>query len=699
MTNLQKETKQIGALGWINSTKTYILNYFGYGILYKSLSGFYRLIKTLIEQIKRAKFTKHLSDQFKNNSIRPNKILIKKKLLSAQTLKVLFAVSETGPDATAGDYFTALELGEALKKSFGWEIGFLSKNADDWYQVEPDVDILISMLESFDPRKIKGDSNGLLKIAWQRNSFEKWPDSPGTQEYNIICASSQIACDYIKGKTGRQVDLLPIATNEKRFCDTIEKLEEYDCEYCFTGSYWNDPRDIIELLDPQGLPYKFNLYGKNWDRIKKFKPYYKGFYPYEDMPKIYKSTKVVIDDANRTTKPFGAVNSRVFDALASGTLVLTNGDLGSSGTFEGKLPVFNNKEELKQLLDYYLQNEEARLYKVAELKKFVLANHTYMHRALELRSIIEKYTTLQIAIKIPAPSWEVAHEWGDYHVALGLKKNFEKVGFKVVIHVLSEWDALEDKESDVVIVLRGLSYYKPKPQHFNIMWNISHPEKVSLDEYNQYDYVFIASEPWVNQIAPQVKTKVRLMLQCTDPELFKAEPASELSHEILFVGNSRNVYRKAVRDAISVDLAPSVYGSNWLQFIDNQHIKGEHIPNSELNRYYSSCKILLNDHWDDMREKGFISNRVFDALACETFVISDKVKGIENVFEDVVVTYETKHELENLINVYLGSEYLRKQKALKGKEIVLKNHTYAARVKQFAQVIDEHFSQTLLNNS
>lgn len=50
-----------------------------------------------------------------------------------------------------------------------------------------------------------------------------------------------------------------------------------------------------------------------------------GEVPYRLLPEIYRSSKVVIDDANHVTKPWGSVNSRVFDALACGTLVLTNG--------------------------------------------------------------------------------------------------------------------------------------------------------------------------------------------------------------------------------------------------------------------------------------------------------------------------------------------------------------------------------------
>ena len=90
------------------------------------------------------------------------------------------------------------------------------------------------------------------------------------------------------------------------------------------------------------------------------------------------------------------MNSRVFDALAAGCLVLTNNETGAKETFGGKLPVFRNREELEALLKQYLEDSNARLEKVKELQQFVLANHTYEMRAEELISLISaRHTEMQ----------------------------------------------------------------------------------------------------------------------------------------------------------------------------------------------------------------------------------------------------------------------------------------------------------------
>ena len=315
----------------------------------------------------------------------PKKIDTNKKNIDMKPLKIAFAVTEDGEKASAGDYFTALEFGESLKE-FGWEIIFVSKNGEGyWYEIDGEVDVLISMLDIFDPRRIRSSNSSLIKIAWPRNWFDRWVTNPGFKDYDMVFAPSNIALEYIKKRSDKVPILFPIATNPSRFNDRIKPKKEYLCDYCFTGSYWNDPRDIMEMLIPGEIPYEFKLFGKNWDKIYKFKKYYQGFVSYSNMPRVYASTKIVIDDANKATKKYGAVNSRVFDALACGTLILTNGKKGAEDTFNGKLPVFSTKNELNDLIEYYLSNEDERTDKINELQKFVLQNHTYNNRADTLK--------------------------------------------------------------------------------------------------------------------------------------------------------------------------------------------------------------------------------------------------------------------------------------------------------------------------
>lgn len=302
---------------------------------------------------------------------------------------------------------------------------------------------------------------------------------------------------------------------------------------------------------------------------------------------------------------------------------------------------------------------------------------------------MESYRIYNICIKLPAPSWERALTWGDYHMALALSREFKRRGHNVTIQCFPEWGSELDGDCQAVIVLRGARAYQPKKRHINILWNISHPDRVSIEEYNQYDYVCIASKKWARHMKPILSVPVEEMLQCTDPTWFKPFNDDSYKHEILFVGNTRNIYRKIIRDLLPTQRDLAVYGKKWHRFIESKYIKGSYIANDQLYKYYGSSGILLNDHYDDMRKKGFISNRIFDGLAAGAFIISDNVKRIEKVFGDAVVTYKKQRELAELIEYYLSRPDLRKKKAEEGAYIVLRDHTFSNRVDRFLQIINQ----------
>ena len=301
-----------------------------------------------------------------------------------------FAVTEAGSGAVAGDAFTAMELAAALERR-GWRTVMLPRKemGDGWYRIGPETDVLISLLEDYDPQHIDEGAPDLITVGWARNWFDRWADSPGVNLYDILLASSETACRELTEKTGRKAELFPIAANAERFREEPQEDSDdaYRCDVCFTGNRFS-PREIENELVPAGLPYDVRIYGDGWEEVQSFAPYCRGHLPYDEIPKAYHGAKIALDDATASTKAVGSVNSRVFDALAAGCLVLTNNEAGARDTFEGKLPVFRNREELETMLKQYLEDEPARRKKTEELKQFVLDRHTYDIRAAHLTELI-----------------------------------------------------------------------------------------------------------------------------------------------------------------------------------------------------------------------------------------------------------------------------------------------------------------------
>lgn len=129
-----------------------------------------------------------------------------RKVFSEKPLKVAIAVTGTGLNATAGD--PTFELGSALTE-LGWEVIFLArKGPANWYEFDDNVDVLISLAEEYDLSKIRANPPFLIKIAWMYNRFEKWVELKYFSQYDIILASSQLACKYIKKNSNKDAILL-----------------------------------------------------------------------------------------------------------------------------------------------------------------------------------------------------------------------------------------------------------------------------------------------------------------------------------------------------------------------------------------------------------------------------------------------------------------------------------------------------------
>ena len=286
------------------------------------------------------------------------------------------------------------------------------------------------------------------------------------------------------------------------------------------------------------------------------------------------------------------------------------------------------------------------------------------------------------------PDNESQKSWGDLHYAVALKKEFERSGFKTNIICAEQWCA--NSTARYTLVLRGTKPYFPLaiPGKKFIQWNISHPDDVPIEEYNLYDYVFFASERLYQKISGRIRPASDYMLQCTDPEVMLAQDTPEKKYELLFIGNSRGIYRRILADLLPTTHELTVYGNGWDSIAPvKPYVVEKYLDNTKVGQAYHDAKILLNDHWDDMRKTGIVSNRIFDALAAGAFVISDYLPEIDELFDGAVVMYETKEELQEKIDYYLAHPDLRRELAEKGKRIILDHHTFRHRVDKILSVM------------
>jgi GT2 family glycosyltransferase len=583
-----------------------------------------------------------------------------------------------------GDWYSGHEIGDALE-GLGWRVTYIERKGDRWYQLPEELDYVLSLMDPFDLRRVP---EHLTTIAWIRNWTERWLERPWFARADVLLASSQGTAELIEQRTGRQTIRFPLAVNPERFRPRVAQ-ERFAADYVFTGNWWGVDRDIQRALAPRDGE-RVAFYGKDWSQVPELAPYARGELPYEQLPLLYPSAKLVLDDTQGPTLPYGALNARVFDALACGTLPITNCEAGVRELFDDDFPVWDSRETLRSALDQLLGDEERRAALVARYRETVLTRHTYAQRAAELREILAEHQQLSsFCLKIGAPNRQAAPSWGDLHYAESIARELRRRGHRVLVQTLDEWEDEAGLIHDVVVHLKGLSRFHPKPGQFNVLWSISHPEGLTGEECDGYDLIAVASPLFAEQLRERTSTPVVVLEQAADPWVMRPDPCPQLAHELVYVANSRNVLRPIARDLLPTERDLAIWGTGWDALIDTSRVIAQHLPNAEVHRVYSSAGIVLNDHWDDMREHGYISNRVYDALACGALVLSDDVPGLVERFGDAVAVYRSRAELHELIERFLADPAERARRGGLGRAAVLAGHTFAHRVDELLAFVGE----------
>ena len=280
------------------------------------------------------------------------------------------------------------------------------------------------------------------------------------------------------------------------------------------------------------------------------------------------------------------------------------------------------------------------------------------------------------SIVTSAPKGEAGHQWGDYWFAQDLAAALTHEGVQVKVRSRAGANSDSLKDDDVVIVLRGLRRVVPNNDNAQwFLWVISHPELVEQGEAAQYTKAFAASERWTP--GPEFGAFIPL-LQATNTDRFA--PVSHPERKgVYFIGSTRGEFRPIVRDALGQGIGLSLYGVGWSEFVAPELIAGEFVDNRELPQIYANSALILNDHHRDMAANGFLSNRLFDAVAAGARVVSDPVLGLREVFGDSVVEYQSP---EHLTRIVTDPEYFFTSDRIESdRERIRRDHSFTARAR------------------
>lgn len=179
-----------------------------------------------------------------------------------------------------------------------------------------------------------------------------------SRQFDFVFAAQRDGAERLSA-AGITASWLPLGCDpEVHGRQQVEKL--YDL--CFIGNLHPGPRaDLVSMIQA------------------KFERSFVGQHFFEAMAATYSASRIVF---NRSVK--NDVNMRVFEALASGSFLLTN-DLSTNGQNElfrdgVHLATYTDAEELFDKIRFYLKHEEVRERIASRGRQEVLARHTYRDR-------------------------------------------------------------------------------------------------------------------------------------------------------------------------------------------------------------------------------------------------------------------------------------------------------------------------------
>lgn len=302
-------------------------------------------------------------------------------------------------------------------------------------------------------------------------------------------------------------------------------------------------------------------------------------------------------------------------------------------------------------------------------------------------------TPLRWAIDTAATPGRWGDAWGDTHFAVSLARALGRLGQIVQIDRRNTRDRASRREDDVVLTLRGLEQVAPQPGPLNLLWVISHPEDVTGAEASSYDQVFAASPQWALARSAEWDLPITPLLQCTDVEFFHpGRTLTTAGEDVVFIGNARRGFRRPVVEwTVEAGADLHLYGTGWEQTPVASHLVATEVPNDEVGAHYATARIVLNDHWDDMRRAGFISNRLFDAVACGARVLSDPIDGAADLFDGCVVSCDSAEEVRTVLAADPDEVWPDRDRRVAVAERIATEHSFDRR----AEVLLDHALRAL----
>lgn len=220
---------------------------------------------------------------------------------------------------------------------------------------------------------------GIKTIIWCESDiafFEKISQYVA-KHYDYVFTSSVQCAPRYKKLGVKNVEYIPFMFFEKlgELKITKDDIEKYGCEISFAGNFYPLREKILEAL----TDYDLQIYGPQWQHAsQKMRIFFRGLC--HEVYKLYKCSDICLN-IHQDEQVYGGMkaNSRCFEVTGIGRFLLTDRIIGIEDLFDiGKeIVCYDNIKDLKEKVQYYLDNPKERM-KIAKMgQRRTLKNYTY----------------------------------------------------------------------------------------------------------------------------------------------------------------------------------------------------------------------------------------------------------------------------------------------------------------------------------
>jgi len=175
------------------------------------------------------------------------------------------------------------------------------------------------------------------------------------------------------------------------------------------------------------------------------------------------------------------------------------------------------------------------------------------------------------------------------------------------------------------------------------------------------------------------------MLAADHEEFRPSAPDPRYSHEVAYLGmyhpgKSASVVERMLGEASGYGLA--IYGGGWDRHPSLSGCWRGLLPFEDIPKLYSSAKVVLGMTEERQKAAGMINNRVFEALSCGACFVSEYFPALEEAFGDAVLYSRRRGDTSRHLDRLLADDSGREEMASRGRELILRSHTYAQRTEE-----------------